>query len=317
MRALAREVGAGLTFAAIGVAVSLAVVLVHDAEASDDQPRISWVWRGMSPFAGQQCSDYEHDPDWDQYHIAGWQSCWHLTEWGYPAIDYTRTQGQTAGSGVWLDYEGDFELFKMEEYADTCTGVRAKIYWGSYAEENYRGDIHYLHIDPNELWIGEEVPYQVIYIGDVLSEENQGCLWTGPHLHQSARSSASPFCSNKFEDPSEGDNWQHKVHWLPDYTDDTDCDGWKDDEEDYIGTDALDDCTDQPGDADAWPPDINMDTSVNVLDMFAFVNAEVMGCAVGDPCYDPRFDLIPDGYVSTLDLFIYVQRHLLGMECRP
>jgi len=320
MKALAREIAAGLGFVAIGVVVSLAVVLAQGVEASPDEPRISWIYRGMVPFNEQQCSPYEGDPDWGQYHISGWHTCWHLTEPGYPAIDYTRTDGPTENSGVWVDYEGDFELFKMLAYSDTCKGVRAALYWESYDGANYRGDIHYLHIDVNDWVIDEELTSQVLYIGDVAEEDNPGCLgWVWleeqqrwywpPHLHQSADWSAStPFCSNKFVNPSQGDNWQHKVHWLPDYSGDTDCDRWKDSDESVIGTDAEDDCTDQPGDDDAWPPDINMDTCVDVLDLLMFKPKLY-------PPYDPRYDLWVDGVVNVLDMLMF--KPVLNMRCTP
>jgi len=38
MKALAREIAAGLAFIAIGVTVSLAVLLVHDVQASSGEP---------------------------------------------------------------------------------------------------------------------------------------------------------------------------------------------------------------------------------------------------------------------------------------
>jgi len=55
MKALAKEVAAALGFIAIGVAVALAVVFVHDVEASPD-PGVSYVLRGMAPLAGQHCA---------------------------------------------------------------------------------------------------------------------------------------------------------------------------------------------------------------------------------------------------------------------
>jgi len=318
MKALAREIAAGLAFVAIGVAVSLAVVLPQGAEANPGVPHISWIYRGMVPFNEQQCSPYEGDPDWGQYHISGWHTCWHLTEPGYPAIDYTRTDGPTENSGVWVDYDGDFELFKMLAYSGACKGVRAALYWESYDGANYRGDIHYLHIDVNAWVIGEELTSQMLYIGDVAEEDNPGCLgwveiepgvWYWPsHLHQSATDNMNyPFCSNKFVNPSEGDNWQHKIYWLSDYTNDTDCDRWKDNEEDHIGTDPLDDCTDKPGDADAWPPDFNMSTCVDILDVLLF-KWELYGSNM-------RFDIRVDGAVNILDVLIMKQ--VINICCTP
>jgi len=40
--------------------------------------------------------------------------------------------------------------------------------------------------------------------------------------------------------------------------------------ENYMGTDTLDDCPDDSDD-DAWPPDINNDTSCNVFDLMEYI----------------------------------------------
>jgi hypothetical protein len=95
---------------------------------------------------------------------------------------------------------------------------------------------------------------------------------------------------------------------------DGDGDGFNDCVETYLGTDPLDGCPDDPSD-DAWPPDINMDTRVNVLDLFAFVNAGVLACTAGDPCYDIRFDVSVDGSINVLDLYSLVP--LLATQCSP
>jgi hypothetical protein len=302
MKTVATEAAAGLAFAAIGVAVALGVVLVRDVEASPD-PDASYVLRGMSPLAGQQCSPYKDDPVWGDYWIDGWHTCWHLTEPGYPAIDYTRTDGQTEGSHVYLDYEGDFQLFKIEEYEDHCTGVRAKIYLGSYAEQNYRGDMHYLHIEPNEYWLGKEVPYQLIWIGDVTQEDDPNCGWTGFHLHQSAEAAGTPFYSNKFRDPSQGYDWQHAILWEAGGAD-SDGDEFTNDNELYVDTDPFDDCPDSSSD-DAWPADINIDTWCNSVDQLMFpANVNMPAQLNVEPTYDARYDLNTDGWVNSVDQLI-------------
>lgn len=302
MKALTKEIPAALGFIAIGMAVALGVVLVHDVEASPD-PDVSYVIRGMSPLAGQQCSPYKDDPDYGDYWIDGWHTCWHLTEPGYPAIDYTRTDGQTAGSTVYLDYEGDFQLFKMLAYGGTCKGVRAGIYWGSYDDWNYKGDVHYLHIDVNAWVIGDEVPWQLYWIGYVAEEENLGCDWTGAHLHQSADWSASaPFYSNKFRDPSQGANWEHAILWEPG-TADSDYDGFTNQNELYIDTDPFDDCADAYGD-DAWPPDFNDDTLVDVTDAMMFLAHFPSG--LPSPGFDPRYDMQPNGAIDVIDALIFL-----------
>ena len=83
---------------------------------------------------------------------------------------------------------------------------------------------------------------------------------------------------------------------LPDPADpDDDNDGFSDSVEAYAGTDPLDAC---PPPDDAFPPDINNDTRVNVLDVAA---------------YDPRFDMNADGRVNILDITRIVP--LLNSSC--
>jgi len=80
---------------------------------------------------------------------------------------------------------------------------------------------------------------------------------------------------------------------------DDDNDGFTDTVETYVGTDSLDACPDNPSD-DAWPPDVNMDTWANVLDLLAFVPRLLT--RVGDDLYSPRFDLDADGWINVLDM---------------
>jgi hypothetical protein len=327
MKPVAKEIAAGLAFIAIGVLVSLALVLVRDVDASPDEPGLSWVYRGIRSPQGEQCSDYEHDPDWSQYHIDGWQSCWHLTEGGYPAIDYTRTDGQTEDTDVWLDYEGDFQLFKIMPYEDDCTGVRAELYRGSYDPANYRGDIHYLHIEPNPLWLYQELPYAFAYIGDVTREDDPDCSWTGFHLHQSANASASyPFYTNGYEDPSQAENWEHAIVWEPNSDDDGDSLGLgappylRNKIEVFMGTDPEDRCADnstannERGGAyseplSPWPPDFNDTGKVTSGDLQLFVQH------YDNPdTYHHRYDLNASGppKITSGDLQLFVTYYLMS-----
>jgi hypothetical protein len=95
---------------------------------------------------------------------------------------------------------------------------------------------------------------------------------------------------------------------------DLDKDGFDDDVELYLGTDPFDACPDDPAD-DAWPVDMNKDTYINVLDMFQFVLADVLGTELGDPEFDARFDLNVDESIDVLDLFQYVSLDVLATEC--
>jgi hypothetical protein len=84
---------------------------------------------------------------------------------------------------------------------------------------------------------------------------------------------------------------------------DDDNDGFTDALESYLGTDPLDACPDNPSD-DAWPPDIYIDTQVNLFDLMEFVLH--LPSALGDPEYDNRCDLYPDASVNLFDIMTLV-----------
>jgi hypothetical protein len=117
-----------------------------------------------------------------------------------------------------------------------------------------------------------------------------------------------PEVPNADQTNTDGDEWGNACD------SDDDNDGFDDTIEAYLGTDPLDDCPDDPSD-DAWPPDINMDTEVNVLDMFRFVLADVLATELGDPNFNARFDLNADQSINVLDLFQYVVLDVLATEC--
>jgi len=86
---------------------------------------------------------------------------------------------------------------------------------------------------------------------------------------------------------------------------DDDNDAFVDSDEIYIGTDWLDCCPDNPSD-DAWPPDINMDTSANILDVLLY-KRKLIGS------YDRRYDLDASGAVNAVDVLPY--KEWLGNSC--
>jgi len=302
VRLLEGQIAGGIAFVAIGVVVSLCVVLVQDVGASPD-PGVSYVWRGTAP-SGQYCYPWGT--------LSGHHPCWHgENDNRYTAIDYSYPG--VDGDSAWLDYTGDFQLFKTVVQTDYCTGVRAKIYLGSYAEQNYKGDLHYLHIDPNELWMNQEVPYQLIYIGDVLAQElDPYCPWDDAHLHQSARITAeTPFYTNKLANPSQGDNWEHAIFWGNGSAD-QDSDGFTNATEIYISTDLYDNCPDGWWD-DAWPLDINKDRNITVTgDVLSFRGR--IGATPGVPNWWKRLDFNTDGLISTVgDVLKYSGK--IGTSC--
>jgi subtilisin-like proprotein convertase family protein len=83
---------------------------------------------------------------------------------------------------------------------------------------------------------------------------------------------------------------------------DDDNDGFDDSVEQYVGTDPLDDCPDDPSD-DAWPFDVDVDTWSNVLDLLVY-KGHLQIC-VPDPNYVQRFDINVDNCVDVLDVLAY------------
>ena len=63
----------------------------------------------------------------------------------------------------------------------------------------------------------------------------------------------------------------------------------------------LDNCSDG-GDDDAWPPDIDGDTVVTMLDVDP-LNA-AFGVSLGDCLYGPRLDLQFDGTIDVVDVMV-------------
>jgi hypothetical protein len=88
---------------------------------------------------------------------------------------------------------------------------------------------------------------------------------------------------------------------------DDDGDGWSDAAEGVIHTDPLSACPLNP-DHDAWPPDINNNRTVNILDVARFREP------LSGP-YNSRYDLNADGKVNILDVGKY--RLVIGASCTP
>jgi DMSO/TMAO reductase YedYZ molybdopterin-dependent catalytic subunit len=82
---------------------------------------------------------------------------------------------------------------------------------------------------------------------------------------------------------------------------DCDGDGFTTADEEYIGTDPLDKCTDDPGVHDAWPLDINVDTYVTVGgDVLPYRGR--IGSTGGPPAdanWLQRLDINADNYITT------------------
>jgi len=97
---------------------------------------------------------------------------------------------------------------------------------------------------------------------------------------------------------------------------DTDGDGFSDAAEAFIGTDPLAPCNTTvtaSDEADAWPPDFNDDTRVNISDVVLLRSR--YGSTSGDGSYDPRFDLNTDGKIGISD--VVMVRTFYGTACEP
>jgi len=95
------------------------------------------------------------------------------------------------------------------------------------------------------------------------------------------------------------------LYWLLPWWHDRDGDCFSNDaEENHIGTDDWDDCPDNPSD-DAWPPDITMDTVVDIFDALIFLAA--FPSAEGSPNYSPRLDFTPTwGVIDVSDALLFL-----------
>jgi len=95
---------------------------------------------------------------------------------------------------------------------------------------------------------------------------------------------------------------------------DDDSDGFNDDRENWMGTDPLDACPDDTND-DAWPPDVQNDGEVDILDVLRF--KPVLGSILGgsgpqDHKYNRRYDLNADGQIDILDVLM-MKPHIGGI----
>jgi YVTN family beta-propeller protein len=93
---------------------------------------------------------------------------------------------------------------------------------------------------------------------------------------------------------------------------DEDCDGFTTTIEQYVGTDPLDACRDNPSDA-AWPLDVNNDGGITVVaDVLNFRGR--IGATPGAPSWWQRLDFNADGLISVVgDVLMY--RGRIGDTC--
>jgi hypothetical protein len=98
---------------------------------------------------------------------------------------------------------------------------------------------------------------------------------------------------------------------------DSDGDGFTDTAEAFMGTDPDAPCNQTSNrndeDVDAWPPDFNDDTTVDIADVI--VIRSVYGSVTGDGTYNARYDLNTDGKIGIAD--VVGMRSVYGEGCVP
>jgi Bacterial TSP3 repeat/Dockerin type I domain len=91
-------------------------------------------------------------------------------------------------------------------------------------------------------------------------------------------------------------------------TGDTDCDGFTNAQELFVGTDPNRACG-----VNAWPPDINNDLKVNLSDVLKYV--PVFNSSAPGPPYNVRYDLNGDSKINLSDVLMFVP--FFNRSCTP
>ncbi len=123
--------------------------------------------------------------------------------------------------------------------------------------------------------------------------------------------------ANGVPDCTDGDSdTDGDLTYNPSDTDD-DGDTVIDTTEYWMGTDSLDDCANNSNEQ-AWGPDINNDTKVNILDVLLFkykVGTDLGGSDDKDVDYDRLYDLKPDASINILD--VLRMKSYFNLTCTP
>jgi hypothetical protein len=97
--------------------------------------------------------------------------------------------------------------------------------------------------------------------------------------------------------PQEWDDWARTF-----CIDDTDCDGWTESQESYLGTDPVDDCPNSSS-HDAWPLDIDKNRTITVADVLKYSGR--INAVPGLPNWWQRLDLNTDRAITAADVMKY------------
>jgi hypothetical protein len=240
---------------------------------------------------------------------------------GYAAAyEIAGTLCKTVDVRIW-DTQGGDPLGRMS-YVHTYR-VDSGATWLYASEDGYDNEYIPAHM-AKEPW-DEDIPES--------QRENWDCYnqgyWTGVHLHERHYDGTSTFflrnegdcgatCDERYPcAPSPANCLYDPQNWWDNWVrafciDDTDCDGWTDDEEDYLGTDPLDDCPDHSS-HDAWPLDMDMNTLINLAGDVSHYTDNIGKSVGGDPSLR-RLDLNADGVINlTGDVIKYAG--MIGAVC--
>ena len=277
------------------------------------------------------------------YYSAGLSCGWHAhactgpTPEPGPALDWPASSADT-GDNVYFRYIGIKPSGAPEQVAfaspDTvpddeavCKTTRVTI--RDEDTQAILGYMFYTHTyltSPYDMQMSVSPPTSVtsVHFAEMVQTENQDCPWGGVHLHESSASHddviylrdgggcggakypCAPGTGGPYH-PQEYDDWARTFCF-----DDTDCDGWTEDQESYLGTDPVDDCPNSSSHA-AWPLDINNDRYITVSGDISNYSGR-LGAQPGWPNWWQRLDLNADGYITVSgDVSKYAGK--LGQTC--
>jgi hypothetical protein len=208
-------------------------------------------------------------------------------------------------------------------YPGGCDYIKAQ----TTQEPGYesRGTYRYLHArvqGPDNYLIyimaGRGWPRTDVPMGSTVEDSNccdsAGNCWDGYHTHQDATDGAPSTPNPNLPIDDDIPVWPsyYYIHKWTYPLPDTDGDDFDDVTEQYLGTDAYDNCPDGSWD-DAWPLDINKDTVINLTDDVAKYVGRI-GATPGSSEWWQRLDLNTDGVLNlTGDVSMYLPR--VGEHC--
>lgn len=190
----------------------------------DSHTALAWSHvANVLPGYGSQCEDW--------YWQSGIHPCWHFDEgadWAALDLDNAQGSGDANKPVYWqqtgTDWSNVFTTVRFEQLPGSCTGIRVVL-------SPYPGEFHYMHILPDPSVVGTTTQNWYSVPGYVLgwrllgttAPTQPGCVWYGPHLHQSGDVSwSTPIYANWFASTPAGTGprhmwssslWTHQIKW--------------------------------------------------------------------------------------------------------